>query len=279
MIKEMEVRVFAAFWAVLAMWFAGSGSVLAQSSNPPPITLSELEAKARSACQGDVTIAPNAMRRLHMDGDDLVDVVFNWGQVTCQSASAMKRKGAGFCGMHNCSIDIYLSSQYRPGGWPKAVMNHREKPFGLAGAALRTSTQGGSCRGAQLCYWEWRWDGSELQSTKMSSNNPSGPASVPITAENLTGIWGIASSSCANDYMTAFKAGGEYASYEENGDWRLIGNRIAVVVRETYIMGDADSIRPVAEPKPLMLQVATLTADRLAIRRLDGSKAYFRRCD
>lgn len=255
---------------------------MAQASSAAPITPSQLEVKAREACGASVTLSPDAILRADLDNDGREDVLFNWRNVDCQSSSALMSLGAGNCGMHNCGIDIYLSSQYRPGGWPKSILNHMEVPPSIVRGKLRTATQGGSCKFAQVCNWEWSWDGKKLVSRplKTSEETAQQAASQPIaiTIENLIGIWAQDGDKCATDFVLAFKKDGQYASYEENGDWRLLGERIAVVVRETYVLGDEGSNKPVANPKAVMMAVEMLTPDRLVLRFSDGSANAFRRC-
>lgn len=276
------MRAIAVGLASLVTISAMPGVALAQSADAPPISRSELETKARDACDGAVTLSPSAIRRADLDDDGRSDVLFDWAQVTCQSGSAMMKKGAGFCGMHNCSIDIYLSSQYRPGDWPKPILDHREIKPTLVGNTLRTSSQGGSCEFAHVCKWEWSWNGTELESRALkaaddASSQPMATA-LPVTIANLTGIWAEAGDKCATDFVLAFKEGGQYASYEENGDWRLMGDRIAVVVRETYVLGEQGSTKPVADPKAVMMTVESLTADSLVVRFSDGKGFAFKRC-
>ncbi|KWV91109.1 hypothetical protein [Erythrobacter sp. YT30] len=276
------MRAFAVGLASLVTVFAMPGAALAQSADALPISRSDLETKARDACSGAVTLSPTAIRRADLDRDGRSDVLFDWAQVTCQSGSAMMKKGAGFCGMHNCSIDIYLSSQYRPGDWPKPILNHREIEPTLVGNTLRTSSQGGSCEFAHVCKWEWSWNGTELESRALkaaddASSQPMATA-LPVTIANLAGNWVELGDGCASDVGMALNENGAFSAYEQNGDWRLLGKRIAIVVRETYILGDADSTRPVTDPKPIMLTVESLTDDQLTVTRTNGARVVFRKC-
>ncbi|MEL7188963.1 MAG: hypothetical protein AAGK17_05370 [Pseudomonadota bacterium] len=276
------MRAFTALLVYLAAWLGICVPAFAQTASQGPITMAELEAKARDACGGAIEMEAGAIRRADMDGDGKSDVLFEWRYVTCDTSSALMQRGAGYCGMHNCGIDIYLSSTYRPGSWPKTVMNHTEIPASIVGNRLRTATQGGSCKFAQVCRWEWSWDGNELVSRPLSDAAQVAPASVstslPITVANLAGDWVDGPDGCSTDTGMALKPNGDFASYEQNGDWRLLGKRIAIVVRETYVMGDGGSTQTVANPKAKLLTVETLTKDQLSLIDSEGNRTNFRRC-
>lgn len=221
-----------------------------------------------------------------MDGDGQADVLFNWARVNCATPVGATG-GAGFCGMHNCSIDIYLSSQHRPGDWPKPILNHREiAPQILSiqqGAVLRTSYQGGSCEFAKVCKREWRWNGSKFVSRELGAGDepvaPPVDTALEVTRANLAGSWVGAGDGCATDAVLILGADGGYAGYEQNGDWRLLGNRIAIMVRETYVLGDAGSTRKVRDPKPVVFEVVSLTSAGLSLRRDSGQVDAYRRCN
>lgn len=271
--------------AAIGVSLACGTTLAAQPSASQPVSFAELEVKAREACRGDVSIASDAMRLADMDGDGKTDVLFNWASVTCAS-SGVQSRGAGFCGMHNCSIDIYLSSQYRPGGWPIPILNHQEvAPQVLSTgpkARLRTAYQGGSCEFAKVCGREWVWNGSKFESRELTSAEQRQSSTVEepiaITKANLTGRWVDTQDGCATDAVLSFAADGSYASYEQNGDWRLLGKRIAVVVRETYVLGDADSIRQVRDPKAVVFDVVSLTPTHMTLRSGAGRTDRYRRC-
>ncbi|MEL7445210.1 MAG: hypothetical protein AAGK02_05275 [Pseudomonadota bacterium] len=274
-------------FAVLSAWVGLlSAPLAAQPLGPEPISAAALEQKAREACSGSATIGSGAIIRADMDGDGKGDILFNWSDVTCTSGGASS-VGAGFCGMHNCSIDVYLSSQYQPGGWPKPIMNHMEIAPEIipAGAypMLKTSYQGGSCAFAEVCERVWRWDGSKLASQDIPAEdqpaaNIMSENSVAITRTNLVGDWVDPADGCATDLNLSLRSDGSYGSYEEIGDWRLIGTRIAIMVRETFVMGEEGSNRRVRNPQPVILEVVALTEDSMAVRRANGERVDFRKC-
>lgn len=275
------MRVLVMGCAAAAAAMTGMHAAMAQPITAGPISQAELMTKARDACKSEPTFASDTFLRADMDGDGKTDVLFNWAGVTCANPpSALARKGAGNCGMHNCSVDVYLSSQYKPGGWPKPILNHMEiapeiLPAGTS-AILRTSYQGGSCKFAEVCQREWRWNGAKFISEEVTASAASGAA--PITQANLIGNWVDAADGCATDLSLSLRADGSYGSFEETGDWRLIGDRIAIVVRETFVMGDAGSERAVSDPKPVMLSVVSLTPNAMTVRRANGQETRFKRC-
>ncbi|MEM7689842.1 MAG: hypothetical protein AAF291_12540 [Pseudomonadota bacterium] len=282
----MRLLAFAATLALMGLVAGTPQKAVAQSSGPPPISVSELQVKARAACRSAPTFGPGAVQRADMDGDGRTDVLFNWAEVTCTAGSAMQRKGAGFCGMHNCSVDVYLSSQYKPGGWPKPILNHQEIAPRLIQSGeksvLRTAYQGGSCTFAKVCQREWSWNGAKLVSREI--DGPLGadvageePA-LAITRQAITGQWVEAPDGCATDAVLNFEPNGDYASYEQIGDWRLLGNRIAVVVRETFVLGEAGSRQRVTNPTARMLEVLSVSPSSLKLRGVNGSVTDLRRC-
>lgn len=286
----MRLTVFAALLALTGLVTATPHAVSAQPSGPPPISVSELQAKAREACRSVPTFGSGAVQRADLDGDGRTDVLFNWAEVTCAGGSAMQRKGAGFCGMHNCSVDVYLSSQYKPGGWPKPILNHQEIAPRLVQSGersvLRTAYQGGSCAFAKVCQREWSWNGAKLVSREVSDALPSprpspsqtDPETLAITRDAVVGRWVDTADGCATDAVLVFAENGDYTAYEQIGDWRLLGTRIAVVVRETFVLGDAGSRERIAKPKAVLLRVLSVGANSLRLRNGKGQVSDLRRC-
>lgn len=282
----MRLSVFTALLALTGLIAATPHTVKAQSSGPPPISASELKAKAREACRSAPIFGPDAVQRADMDGDGRTDVLFNWAEVTCSGGSAMQRKGAGFCGMHNCSVDVYLSSQYKPGGWPKPILNHQEIAPRVVQSGelsvLRTAYQGGSCTFAKVCQREWSWNGSKLVSREIEASFTATAAAdepaLAVTRQAIVGQWVEAPDGCATDAVLVFEANGDYASYEQTGDWRLLGKRIAVVVRETFILGEAGSRKRVTSPTARMLEVVSVRPSSLQLRGSNGKVTDLRRC-
>ncbi|MEM7702844.1 MAG: hypothetical protein AAF251_12965 [Pseudomonadota bacterium] len=282
----MRLTVFTTSLALAALVATTPHTLSAQSSGPPPISVSELQAKAREACRSAPAFGAGAVQRADMDGDGRTDVLFNWAEITCSGGSATQRKGAGFCGMHNCSVDVYLSSQYKPGGWPKPILNHQEIAPQIvqsgSQSVLRTSYQGGSCTFARVCQREWSWNGAKLVSREIEEPiNASAAAQEPALTVNrqaIVGQWVEAPDGCATDAVLVFNANGDYASYEQTGDWRLLGNRIAVVVRETFILGEEGSRKRVANPTARMLEVVSVRPSSLQLRGANGKVTDLRRC-
>lgn len=131
------------------------------------IRFSALLDKARDACQSEPGLEGEAVITGDFDGDGQRDILFLWERVRCTNApSAVSAIGAGFCGMHNCSVDVYLSSVYQPGGWPQALLSHTGIPievFDIGGRpALRTFYAGGDCAFANVCDRVWQFDGVKL---------------------------------------------------------------------------------------------------------------------
>ncbi len=278
-----SVRIVAALVASLGMLIAAPAT--AQSGQTRPISAVALQAKADEACRSKATLAPGAIRIADLDGDGRTDVLFNWARVSCATPVGAAG-GAGFCGMHNCSIDIYLSSQYRPGDWPKPILNHREASPQILSvqprAVLRTSYQGGSCEFAKVCQREWRWNGSKFVSRELTaadiSNAPPVGSALEVTRANVAGVWVGAEDGCATDAVLTLNADGGYVGYEQNGDWRMLGKRIMIMVRETYVLGDAGSTRQVRDPQPVVFEVVALNATRMSLRRSTGEVDEYRRC-
>jgi len=260
----------------------GSASAFAQSE---PVSMATLNDKVRNACMGEGAIGPDAILRADMDGDGKQDVLFNWAKVTC-AAQISATGGGGFCGMHNCSIDVYLSTQYRPGGYPTPILNHREIAPQIipAGAypILRTSYQGGNCTFAEVCEMAWRWDGRQFQSTPIAREDTQAARSaqqpVRLSREGLAGNWVSAQDGCATDFRILFRADGRYESYEEAGSWRLLGNNIAIMVRETFVMGEESSHRLIRDPDPVVWTVKALTRTTLTVQDAEGRQFSYRRC-
>lgn len=250
-----------------------------------PVPMAFLQDRARQACMGAPVIPSSAIVRHDLDGDGQEDVLFIWSDVTCAN-SRSATGGAGNCGMHNCSVDIYLTSTWRPGKWPTPVLNHAEyrpETFSDAGGAgLRTHISGGSCSFARFCVVEWRWDGN-----KLVAGDPVAPGSSasalpegelePETA-TIAGNWVEQGDGCASDAGWQFTTDGDYYSYGEKGDWRLIGPRIAIMVRETFEMGDETSHRRIAEPEPQVWRVISLTRTSMRLVNAQGTRVSLRRC-
>ncbi|WP_299297159.1 hypothetical protein [uncultured Erythrobacter sp.] len=277
------MRTITALVASFAVMISAHAS--AQSVQPRPISDAALQTKADEACRSKATLASGAIRVADLDGDGQADVLFNWARVTCAKPVGAAG-GAGFCGMHNCSVDIYLSSQYNPGDWPKPILNHREASLQILSvqprALVRISYQGGSCEFAKVCRREWRWDGSKFVSRDLGAGDEPGPppitATLEVTKANVAGNWVGAADGCATDAVLMLGADGSYAGYEQNGDWRLLGNRIAIMVRETYVLGDAGSTRQVRDPQPVVLTVKSLSSDRMSLQQSSGKVEDYRRC-
>lgn len=132
-----------------------------------PVTSEALVARAFDACMSQPLLEPGAVLIEDLDGDNRLDILFDWSHVSCPaSATASSQKGAGMCGMQNCSIDVYLSSVYKPSGWPQPIMNHMEIPPEILSiddrVVIRTSFSGGSCPFAEVCTQDWQFNGNQL---------------------------------------------------------------------------------------------------------------------
>lgn len=113
-----------------------------------------------AACSGGYTLAKGSELQGDLDGDGQVDKVLDWAGVACGDRS--KGRGAGFCGINMCRIDVMLSStgvrQEILGVSPSLT----SRAFG--GVALRTFALRPSCpEGALECQIDWRWTGTELE--------------------------------------------------------------------------------------------------------------------
>jgi len=56
------------------------------------------------------------------DGEGWTDVVFDWSLVWCPGNRSLGR-GAGFCGLLLCWVDLYASSVYARGGYPQGILS------------------------------------------------------------------------------------------------------------------------------------------------------------
>lgn len=126
------------------------------------------DARIQEACGGLAQLGDNIVQTFLIDDDDLPDLVVNWGLVDC--ADTRIGLGAGFCGMHMCSHDIYLSSVWRMGDWPKTILALGVTPGDpTRGAALGSTRMGGNCPFAEICETEWRWTGTTSSPSSMDS--------------------------------------------------------------------------------------------------------------
>lgn len=124
-----------------------------------------VDARIQEACRGSSTLGDGALQMLQIDDDDLPDLVLNWGLVDCADPSI--GVGAGSCGMHMCSHDIYLSSAWQVGDWPKSILALGVLPGDpVNGIALRSTRMGGPCPRAEICETVWRWTGSDIEAIR-----------------------------------------------------------------------------------------------------------------
>ncbi|TCO74087.1 hypothetical protein [Rhodovulum euryhalinum] len=116
------------------------------------LTLAFVQGRIAEACPSGGSFGRGALVQTDIDGDGLNDYLVDWGEVSCPPMG----RGAGFCGAALCTIDVYASSIFRPGGYPQAILGlHKEvQPFG-APFQLRVQTRHGPVA--------WRWTGTELQ--------------------------------------------------------------------------------------------------------------------
>lgn len=152
-----RTEILAAALAALATAGAAQDVTLASA----PIAFAALEAQAREACAGPVVFGPATITLAEIDGDGRTDLLFDWSRVSCSNGGP---RGAGFCGMHMCSVDLYASSVYAPGGYPQGILalEFDVQPRG-SDIILRTTSMGGSCPFAEVCEAGWRWTGAALE--------------------------------------------------------------------------------------------------------------------
>lgn len=137
-----------------------------------PVAPVTLAAAWQVACPVGLSIADGAFTSADLDQDGQPDLMVNTAMLHCAGADSLSMaQGMGACGMHNCVLELYLSSLYQPGGWPVPIYNHMGVPPEIVDAGgvlvLRTAVQGGECPIAELCRGEWRWDGSAMAFTAL----------------------------------------------------------------------------------------------------------------
>ncbi len=167
----------AAIGEVLAICGEGAGPT---TTAAPGLTAAVPEARIREACRGAYTGA-GAIVQTEIDGDGKPDFLLDWSSVTCADRSV--GRGGGYCGAQMCSIDVYASSTYDPGGWPQSTLAlSYTLPAPGADHALSTTVTGGSCPIAQLCRRHWGWTGGKLEVVARDDMDTS-PAQPPAAAD------------------------------------------------------------------------------------------------
>ena len=80
---------------------------------------------------------------------------------------------------------------------------------------------------------------------------------------------------CASGLPISYEAGGRYRLFEEEGQWRLDGDRLTEVASAATEAGDPAEV---AIGKPFVSTIRLLGRDRFLKRLSDGSRVDFRRC-
>ena len=112
-----------------------------------------------AACGGSASAVPGYLLQGDLDVDGKDDIVIDWSKVTCPGAVPRP-----FCGASKCSVDVFLSRTFRPGGQPDGFLalgvTMQSSPFG--GAQLLLGGGLSDCGGLAACHSIWRWDGRQL---------------------------------------------------------------------------------------------------------------------
>lgn len=149
--------------AAIGQVLAACGAGAAQG--PATLDATVVFAAIEKACKGSYTVGDAAVLQTDFDRDGAPDFTLDWGLVQCTSASYVgASRGAGFCGMQMCAVDVYVSSTYRPGTLPQTILSLGVTPWPQdgSGAALKTTASGGSCGALQACDRHWDWNGTKL---------------------------------------------------------------------------------------------------------------------
>lgn len=102
--------------------------------------------------------------------------------------------------------------------------------------------------------------------------------SAPVSqASWIVGAWTVRGEPCGGHGIT-FNADGTYGTAEDTGTWTLAGNTLTSVSRATFEMGDMESERAVANPRPVRATVVSRTANSFVQRYSDGSVSTLIRC-
>jgi len=108
---------------------------------PAPSTaplMQQMIANVERACEGPAVIDGGFLLQQDINQDGTLDMILDWGGVSCQSPKFAGLRGGGQCGMENCLIEFYVSGVYQSGA----------EPFGILAMGL-TPVQG-SPRDVQL---------------------------------------------------------------------------------------------------------------------------------
>ncbi|GGA97428.1 hypothetical protein [Allosediminivita pacifica] len=177
----------AAIGEVLAI--CGEGAAPTTAATGPTaattgLTAAAPEARIREACRGAYS-GEDAIVQTEIDGDGKPDFLLDWSSVTCADRSV--GRGGGYCGAQMCSIDVYASSAYAPGGWPQPILAlSYALPAPGADHALTTTVTGGSCPITHRCTRHWGWTGGKLEVVARedvdASQAPSPEAPEPSTS-------------------------------------------------------------------------------------------------
>ncbi len=178
------------------------------------------ENRVRMACQGSYS-GDGLIVEANVDGDGSPDFLIDWEKVSCTSTAV--GRGGGNCGMQMCSIDVYASTVYEPGGWPQAILAYS---YELAEAGdehvMSTTVSGASCPITHRCTRYWGWNGSELAVIRSEDVDVSGENSTtrPPPASSPAGLGGAGNNAQRQgDIATAGYVPGQWTGQVTEGTY------------------------------------------------------------
>lgn len=124
------------------------------------LTPAAVQADVTRDCGGPFTMREGGFVQTDLDLDGQWDYLIDYGSIDCADRS--KGRGAGFCGMQMCSLNVYVSSVWHPGGQPQYLLAVGFDVWPSPHLPLKTHRMGGDCPFSTVCTTDWHWNGSQL---------------------------------------------------------------------------------------------------------------------
>lgn len=141
-----------------------AGTVTGTATGPAPGAMRQAaQAHVQAGCRiGVLEQHADAILTGDIDGDGAEDVVLDWRGVRCAGSMAQP-----FCGASNCSVDIFLSSQYPRSGQPEGWLALGARLIPLTNGNMGVGMYGSlsacnSAFGRVDCEFQYYWNGSSL---------------------------------------------------------------------------------------------------------------------
>lgn len=115
-------------------------------------------ARIEEQCKGPANLGDTAIVQVDVTGDGKVDHLLDWTEVSCVAPGP---RGGGYCGIRQCSVDVWVAPAAPPMRPTKSILHLGLTYPSAPGESLLSFTDRGDT-------FAWRWTGTDFDPVKVS---------------------------------------------------------------------------------------------------------------